>query len=747
MTIPISLSPDTGASRRHVTQPSRETLGRMTSVARVAMFVVGIAMSALVAGLVLYGVAHAGRTYEGVRVGGVPVGGKTQAEVAALLEDRLTAYTVTPLVFEADGQRFEVRPEAVGVDVDAAASAEAALRFGRDGSWWDRSQGWVRALVSGADVEPDVSVNETSLRAALAEIAPAVVRPAADATVDMNAAGGPAVVPERHGVALDVTASRARLLAQLRGLDQGPVALALVDIPPAVTATQLAASVPNARAAVAGVFTLEAAEGVWDMDEARLREIVSVDPASGAVMVDDRAVTGFVSEAAVSIDQDAVDASITIGDDGALVVVPGVRAATVDRAATVEGMTTALLAGQRTAAVAVAREDPAITDAEAEAGRLEAEALVGVGIELTWDGGTAQIGRADLVRALTVTARPGETDPFLFGLDTDMMIETLGAVAAGIDDPAEDVRLRYLDGEITVASQAKAGRLVDRSRSLDDLVSAIFDGAPTVALTVVDDTPAFTAKDRIAIVLPDLLGESSTYYADSSDPRRQNVERGVNLENGWMVPPGGSFSFVENVGKIDEANGFVTGFGIVADEERGGVTTAPVIGGGICQVSTTIFQAAFWAGMPITERYQHPYWIRPYGEEPFGMRGLDAMINVEDDWALDLKFTNTTDDWMAVEVWADGERVHTRLLGTDPRWDVTVDGPDVTNVIDDSTKVTYTDSPELEKGEERQVEFAQEGFDVKITREVKDERGETIDRFTLESSYAASRNTVLRGTG
>ncbi|MDQ3514262.1 MAG: peptidoglycan binding domain-containing protein [Chloroflexota bacterium] len=747
MTIPVTLTTDPGTDRRGLSQPSRETLRRLARGARVAMFVVATGMAALIAGLALYGVAHADRTYEGVRLAGVPVGGMTRAEVAAMLEGRLADYTAAPLVFEADGQRFEVRPEAVGVDVDAAAAAEAALGYGRQGSWWNRSREWVRALLSGADVQPDVSVNETSLREAFAGMAPGIVRAAEDATVDMAAAGGPTVLPERHGVALDVTASRARLLARLRALDPAPVALVLVDVRPGITATQLVASVPNARAAVAGAFTLRAVEGTWTLDEARLREVVSVDPGSGAVVADERAVAELVAEAATAIDRPAVDAGVTVAGDGALVVVPGVPSAMVDRTVTVAGVMSALVAGVRTVEASVSRADPAITDGEAEAGRAEAEALVGSGIELTWDGGGTEVGRGDLVRALTITARPAEADPFLFGLDTDVMIEMLGTVATGIDDPAEDVRLRYLDGQITVVSQASEGRLVDRSASLDDLVSAIFDGEPSVGLTVEKDTPDFTAKDRTSIEVPDLLGESSTYYADSSDPRRQNVERGVELENGWMVPPGGTFSFVENVGKIDEKNGFVTGFGIVADEERGGVTTAPVIGGGICQVSTTIFQAAFWAGMPVTERYQHPYWIRTYGEEPFGMRGLDAMINVEDDWALDLKFKNTTDDWMAVEIYADGERVYTRLLGTNPQWDVEVDGPDVTNVIDESSTVTYTDSPELEKGAERQVEFAQEGFDVKITREVRDAEGETIDTFTLESSYAASRNTVLRGTG
>jgi vancomycin resistance protein YoaR len=171
-----------------------------------------------------------------------------------------------------------------------------------------------------------------------------------------------------------------------------------------------------------------------------------------------------------------------------------------------------------------------------------------------------------------------------------------------------------------------------------------------------------------------------------------------------------------------------------------------VVGGGICQVSTTIFQAAFWAGLPIVERWQHPYWLTTYGDPPRGMKGLDAMVNIEDDWSLDMKFQNTTGDWIAVVVTADGEYVRAEIYGTNPGWDVEVTGPEITNIVDPGTDMRYTDSPELPAGQELQVEHAQQGFDASIHRVVTKD-GEVIDDYTLESSFAPSQNTTLRGTG
>ncbi len=257
--------------------------------------------------------------------------------------------------------------------------------------------------------------------------------------------------------------------------------------------------------------------------------------------------------------------------------------------------------------------------------------------------------------------------------------------------------------------------------------------------------PKFTASDPGKTGLgDDVIADASIGYAGSREPRRQNVERAAELEDGWLVPPGGVFFYVENVGRVDRGNGFETRFGIVADE-AGAVTTAPVIGGGICQVSTTIFQAAFWAGMPIVERYQHPSWVTGYGYPPRGIQGPDAMVNIEEDGALDMKFENAAGDWFDVVVVADGETLSSWIVGRDPGWDVAVDGPEIATIVPKDEKMVYTDSSELTEGEALQVETAQDGFDEEINRTVTRDC-EVIDELTSTSSFAPARNMTLRGT-
>jgi vancomycin resistance protein YoaR len=743
--------------RGHRRSPVLAVTARVLST---AVAVVAALLVSAVVGLGFYAQGHEQRIYEGVSVAGIPVGGLTEAAAAARVRDEFQAYAGQPLTLAADGQTFSVVPADVGADIDAAASAREAFAFGRTGSLWGRSQAWVRGLVHGSDVTGRVTLDAGALGEHLRGIAPAVVRAPVDAALRVDEDGAATVDPDVPGVGLDVAGTRARLVARLATLGRDPVMLATMTVPASVTAEALTPGLPGVAAAVDAPLALASDEGSWTVSPADLRRIVSVSPRDGALVVDRGPLEGVVEAIAGQIDHPATDAGITVDEAGALVVVPGTDLAEVDIASTVDRAVAALLAGDDTIELEVRRAPPAITDAAAAAGVAEAEGYLEGGLELVWDGmavsgedakrrwegGTAELGRDDLLRALVIVPRPEEDDPFLFDFDVALLAESLGVIADEIDDPAQNATFRLVKGRVSMVEKSAPGRSVDREKSLDAILRGAYGGEEQVALVVVEEKPAYTVEDGEDIELPDVLGDSSTSYSQSSEPRRKNVERAVELEAGWLVPPGEDFSYVEHVGKADESMGFVTGFGIVADE-GGGVTTAPVVGGGICQVSTTIFQAAFWAGLPFPERYAHPYWLTGYGQAPRGMQGLDAMVAIEEDWTLDLKFTNTTEDWIAVELTADGENVVARIRGTDPKWEIDVDEPVITNVIPIDPKMNYADSPELPRGEELVVETAQEGFDATIHRTVKDRSGEMVLEDDLTSSYAPARNLTLRGTG
>jgi vancomycin resistance protein YoaR len=734
------------AGARAIGLPLPPPSARLARIATLAFLGVVLFIAAGAAGLGLYASSHAGRIYEGVHVGDLNVSGLTPNEASEALDRHFTAYAATPLTLVAGDQTFHLAPADIGARLDNAATVDAAMAWGRDGSLFAQSQAWARALVHGIDIAPVIAIDPARARDRIAAFAPEIVKPASNAALTFDTTGRPAIVPDITGVRLDYAGTAANLVNRIAGFASDPVEMVITDDPARVTAAALAPNLPDVSTIVDAPLTISAGDLAWHIPPAELQPLVVVDPGTTQIHIDERPLQTLVQNLASQVDRPASDAALTVDDNGRLAVVPSVTAAEVDIDASVSAISAGLLAGKDAVPLVVHETPPQISDAMAATAVDKGEAMMQSGIVLTWNGGEGQLDRADLLRALTIHSRPGEQEPFVFGLDPDLVRESLGRYAATFDVPERDARWKLNNGKIELAAPESTGRALDLDKGVESVIAAFTAQKPKVELSVLTLKPRWTSKDTATIALGnDVLGEGGTYYGDSSDARRQNINIASSYLSGWLVPPDGIFSYADSVPLITEENGFVTGYGIV-DDGHGGFTTAPVVGGGICQVSTTLFQAAFWAGLPMVERHQHPYYLRTYGEAVTGLPGLDAMVNIEPDWRIDLRFRNTTGNWIAVVLIPDGSMLYARILGTNPGWDVEVPDPVISNEVQPDTTMRYTESPEYPLGTEIVVETAREGFDVTINRTVKD--GDTVilqDSFF--SSFAPAHNTTMRGTG
>jgi vancomycin resistance protein YoaR len=713
---------------------------------RTLFFIMAVVALGLVLGAGFYGLSHSNRLYEGVSVAGVEVGGMTRSEARAALRPVLAPITESPVMLVSNDQEFLLDPEAAGISVDLDTTVETAYQFGRQGSVLERTGRWFTAIIDGHESPVRLSYDLESLDATLMTLAPEVTRPAIDAAFRFDSSGEPEIVPELPGYGYDLVATRNLMLDSLRDRSQQPVRIITPIIPATVSFGDLEAGLAQAQTAVDSPLVVDGVERHWGIAPDDIRRIVTVGGEDRRLIVDREAVQAFVESIASATDREARDAAVTV-EDGRLSVSPSQAGIRVRVSETSNLIIGALESGQSSVTLQYDTQAPRIEDSVAEAAVAAGEAMLDRGITLSWDGGSQELGRDSLLAALTIRTRPDDEQPFVFGFDDEALGTSLESVIEDVQRPVQEPRLRYVDREVVFAQEGQAGRSVDLEQTVENLTSALLEGDENVDLVVVEEKPSLDVTTVGEISLDDVLAEASTYYGDSSNARRHNVEVAAELESGWLIAPGGQFSYAEFIGAVDEASGFVTGFGIVDDPNSQGVTTAPVIGGGICQVSTTIFQAAFWAGLQIDERYSHPYWIQTYGEPPRGMKGLDAMVNIEESGSLDLKFTNTTGNWIAVVVEADGTTVDVRVLGVDPEWDVDVSQPVIYNEIDPSLETRYTDSPELASGQQLQVEYAQQGFTSEITRVISNADGEVIDTSYVFSTYAPSQNTILRGVG
>ena len=258
--------------------------------------------------------------------------------------------------------------------------------------------------------------------------------------------------------------------------------------------------------------------------------------------------------------------------------------------------------------------------------------------------------------------------------------------------------------------------------------------------TVPTQVPTPTVVAFEAGRLKDKLGGAQTSYAGSAAERAWNVELATKRLDGTRVAPGEVFSFNSAVGATTLKAGYKIGYGITINGDK--PETIPSVAGGICQVATTVFQAAFWAGLPFIERHYHLYWIPRYGQAPSGRVGFDAAV---DDPGVDLKFRNTTGDWIVLNSWYDGANVGFSIKGIEPGWDVEISKPKTFDFVKAEQAMVRQDESSMPFGKEVYVEHAEDGFRVTGNRVVK-LKGKVLDDYTFTNYYRPSRNVTLVGT-
>ena len=212
-----------------------------------------------------------------------------------------------------------------------------------------------------------------------------------------------------------------------------------------------------------------------------------------------------------------------------------------------------------------------------------------------------------------------------------------------------------------------------------------------------------------AAARPQLIAEGASNFANSPDNRVFNIKLMAKRLNGVVVAPGATFSFDQVMGDISAAAGWAVGLVILDHETQDG------LGGGICQVSTTAFRAAFWAGLPIPERHDHSYPV-PYYTQGGAPEGFDATVWSPD---LDFKFVNDTGAPLTITTRVDtpSTQLFVDLYGKPTGRKVDMLGPVISNRQPHPAD-KYVFDPKLPAGDLEQTDYAHDGFDVALKRNV-----------------------------
>src|SRR5688500_3316663 len=177
------------------------------------------------------------------------------------------------------------------------------------------------------------------------------------------------------------------------------------------------------------------------------------------------------------------------------------------------------------------------------------------------------------------------------------------------------------------------------------------------------------------------VGAYETIYGGDAN-RVHNVQLVARLIDGHLIAPGEEFSFNQTTGERTAEKGFLEAPVIINGELQNG------LGGGVCQVSTTVFNAAYEAGLKITSRTNHALYISHYPQ------GRDATVDYP---SIDLKFVNDTDDWILLRTFVSATSLTVNLYGT----------PQHRRVESETAALSVTGPPRLEKKKDPKLEVGQ----------------------------------------
>jgi len=321
---------------------------------------------------------------------------------------------------------------------------------------------------------------------------------------------------------------------------------------------------------------------------------------------------------------------------------------------------------------------PQITTAEAETAAEKAQSAVAQQLVFEHEDNNWTVSPADVGSSLDIAPNDGKIS---VNLNRDRMSDRLAAVYSDLTIKPKNASYDFDDSGNVVVAPGREGRSIEWESLLDSVENNIFEGKREYQVNTTVENPRYTTAGLEAKKPTELLGSYKTNYTATTDQgaeRAENLEIASNAVNGTFVAPGETFSMVQHVqdANYNEAHVIVDSAEEVAE------------GGGLCQVTSTLYNAVLYAGLPVVERHPHdsqlPY-IRP---------GMDATLWYGDKTTTaddtDMKFKNNTEGYVLVQesVSNDGY-MYANVYGVPNNIEVEMTSEEVWMTEDASEWVTY----------------------------------------------------------
>ncbi len=446
-------------------------------------------------------------------------------------------------------------------------------------------------------------------------------------------------------------------------------------------------------------------------------------PASPALVFDQRLARQYLAGLATQIDHPVIEANL--GVQGTEVIV---RSGEIGRTLDIDASLAALSAQVQllkdgVVPLVVKETPPVILDPTAQAE--VARAILSQPLTLTMPEGQSADGAPWVIEPSALAGmlaiervKDGAGETYKVGLSAEMLIQYLSNLSPNLQTFAQNARFVFNDDtrQLDLIQNAVIGRQLNVQASMKAIQEGLASGQHNIALVFDLTNPqAMDTTTAADLGITEAVSVQSSYFYGSSAERVQNITAAAKSFHGLLIAPGETFSMASQLTDISLDNGYAEALIIVGNQ------TVKGVGGGVCQVSTTLFRTAFLGGFPIAERHAHAYRVYYY-EKVAGNKintdyaGLDATVYVP---LVDFKFTNDTPYWLLMETYVDpaASRITWKFYSTsDGRtvdWNTT--GP--INIVE-APEPLYRENPDLPEGKIKQVDYAAQGADVHVQRTV-----------------------------
>jgi vancomycin resistance protein YoaR len=453
-------------------------------------------------------------------------------------------------------------------------------------------------------------------------------------------------------------------------------------------------------------------------------------------VIDSQHLNEQIDALGVVVDQPAEEPSANLKFSqtaSSLKILPGKSGRLVDREQTVQKVLERLQPGELHIPAIVASVSAGLAPEQIEPAAERAKKLVGKKITFRADNVFREMNDQLLVNILA----------FPSGISSTHLKPVMEELAKEVNREPQDAEFLYNKDTLQVEkfSPPRKGLALNEDQFTTELHQLINTLETTdqkeleLRLPVKEAEPNKGLGDTNNLGIKEQIGFGESQYAHSIPNRIHNVALTAQKINNFIIKPGEEFSFNRALGDVSSATGFKSAYVI-----RNGRTELGD-GGGVCQVSTTLFRAVLNGGLPVTKRKAHSYRVSYY--ELNAKPGIDATVYSGE---VDLRFVNDTGHHILLHTQTDSKKLYmtVELYGTsDGRSAEIVDH----KVWDQrgAPAPLYIDDPSVPKGQIRQVDFATSGIKASFKNIVKDKDGKVLREDEYYSNYVPWRAVFLRG--